>query len=39
MAELAGKSGTKSVIWDYFGIEVKADGKPVDNGSAVCRSH
>ena len=38
MAELARKSGTKSVIWDYFGLEVGADGKPVDDGSALCRS-
>ena len=38
MAELASKSGTKSVIWNYFGIEVGADGKPVDDGSALCQS-
>lgn len=24
MAELAGKSSTKSLVWDYFGFEVKA---------------
>ena len=36
MTELADKSGTKSVVWGYFGIEVGADGKLVDNGSAVC---
>ena len=35
MAELASKSGTNSVVWDTFGIDVVADGKPVDNGSAL----
>ncbi len=28
MAELASKSSTKSVVWDYFGLEVEADGNP-----------
>ena len=38
MAEVASKSGTKSLVWDYFGLQLGADGKPVDDGSAVCRS-
>ena len=38
MAEVASKSGTKSLVWDYFGLQLDADGKPVDDGSAVCRS-
>ena len=41
MAVLANKSGTKSVVWDYFGLEVEADRKPVDDCSAVsqCWKH
>ena len=27
MAELVSKSGTKSVDWDYFGLELSANGK------------
>ena len=43
MAELVSKSGTKSVNWDYFGLDyfglkLGADGKPVDDGSAVIQS-
>ena len=38
MTELADKSGTKSVVWGYLGLEVGADGKPVDDGNAVCRN-
>ena len=37
MAELASKSGIKRIVWDYFGLEVEADGKPLDDGSAVCQ--
>ena len=38
MAKLVSKSGTKSVVWDFFGLELGKDGKPVDDGSAICRS-
>ena len=38
MAKLVSKSGTKSVVWDFFGLELRKDGKPVDDGSAICRS-
>ena len=38
MAKLVSKSGTKSVVWDYFSLELGTDGKPVDDGSAICRS-
>ena len=37
MAELDSKSGIKRIVWDYFGLEVEADGKPLDDGSAVCQ--
>ena len=32
---LVSKSGTKNVNWDYFGLKLGADGKPVDDGSTV----
>ena len=38
MAELASKSGTNSVVWETFSLDVGADGKPVDNGSALYQS-
>ena len=38
MSELVPKSGTKSVVWDYFGLERGADGKPIDDGKVVCRT-
>ena len=38
MAKLVSKRGTKSVIWDFFGLKLGKDGKPVDDGSAICRS-
>lgn len=38
MAELVSKSGTKSLVWDYFSLKLGANGKPVDDGSAVYRS-
>ena len=31
------KPGTKSEIWRYFGLHADKDGKPVNNGTAVCR--
>ena len=37
MAELVNKSGTKRVAWDYFSLRVGTDGKPFEDGSAVCR--
>ena len=36
--KLLSKSGTKSKVWDYFGLQKGADGKPLDVGSAVCRT-
>ena len=30
------KAGTKSEIWRYFGLHADKDGKPVNNGTAVC---
>ena len=38
MAKLVSKSGTKSVVWDYFGLELGKDEKTVDDGSAVCQN-
>ena len=38
MAELVSKSSSKSINWDYFSLELGADGKPVDDGSAVLQS-
>ena len=38
MAELVAKNGTKSIVWDYFGLERGEDGKPIDDDSAICRS-
>ena len=35
MAELVSKNGVKSIDWDCFGVELGADRKPVDDGSAV----
>ena len=31
------KSGTKSIVWDYFGFECGRDGKVIDDGRATCR--
>ena len=38
MAKIVSKRGTKSVVWDFFGVELGKDGKPIDDGSAICRS-
>ena len=38
MAWLAIKSGTNSVIWENFSLEVGADGKPIDDSSVLCQS-
>ena len=38
MSGLIVKSGTKSIVWDYFGLECRPDGKPTDNGKVVCRT-
>jgi len=37
MEELVSKKGTKSVVWDYFGLR-KKNGEVIDDGSAVCRA-
>ena len=29
MAKLVSKSGTKSDVWDYFGLELETDEKPL----------
>ena len=36
MGELLGKTGTKSVAWDYFGLAKGADGRAVNDGTAIC---
>ena len=36
--ELVKKSGTKSVLWDFFGLEQGRDGELIDDGSVICRS-
>ena len=35
MAKLVSKSGTESVVWDYFGLELGKDEKTVDDGKIV----
>ena len=30
------KRNTKSCAWTHFGIKTNEDGKPVEDGSAVC---
>jgi len=37
-SELVPKIGTKSVVWEYFGLERGVEGWPIDDGSVVCRS-
>ena len=36
-SNIVSKPGTKSVVWEYFGVWSK-NGKVIDNGIAVCRS-
>ena len=38
MSELIAKSGIKSIVWDYFGLECGPDGKPINDGKVVCRT-
>lgn len=38
MAELAAKSSTKSVVWDYYRHKHGADGQAVNDGSATCQT-
>ena len=38
MADLVSKSGTKSVVWQYFGLRKGTDGVAIDDGTVVCRS-
>ena len=38
MADLVSKSGTKSVVWQYFGLRKGTDGVAIDDGTAVCHS-
>jgi len=37
-SELVPKIGMKSVVWEYFGLEHGVEGRPIDDGSVVCRS-
>lgn len=32
------KPGTKSLIWQYFGLKKGPSGEPVDDGNGICRS-
>ena len=36
--QLVSKSGMKSIVLYYCGLKLGADGKPVDDGSAICQS-
>ena len=38
MSELVVMSGTKSVVWDNFGLECGTDGKVVKDSSTTCRT-
>ena len=38
MTDLVSKPGTKSIVWDYFGLKKGANGEIVDDGTATCRS-
>ena len=38
MADLVSKSGTKSVVRQYFGLRKGTDGVAIDDGTVVCRS-
>ena len=38
MVDLVNKSGTDSVVWQYFGLTKETDGVAIDDGTAVCRS-
>ena len=35
--ELVSKPGTKSILWDYFGLRKTAKGEIIDDGRAVSR--
>ncbi len=38
MADLVSKPGTKSVVWQYFGLKKGSGGEAIDDGSGICRS-
>ena len=38
MADLVSKSGTNSIVWQYFGLRKGKDVVAIDDGTAVCRS-
>ena len=38
MSHLASKPGTKSIVWDYFGVKKGSNRETVDNGTAIYRS-
>ena len=38
MSELVVMSGTKSVVWDNFGLECRTDGKVVKDSSTTCQT-
>ena len=35
--DLIAKPGTKSIVWEHFGLRKGPDGKPMDDGRAICR--
>ena len=35
---LVTKPGTKSIVWDYFGLEKDPEGKPINDRRVVCCS-
>ncbi len=35
--EFVPKSGTKSELWQHFGLKKGDNGKPIDDGSVYCR--
>ena len=38
MSELIAKSGTERNVWDYFGLERRPNGKPIDDQKVICRT-
>ena len=36
--QLLPKPGTKSVVWDYFGLEQDKNGRAIDDGTVICRT-
>ena len=36
--QLLPKPRTKSVVWDYFGLEQDTNGRAIDDGTVICRT-